>query len=214
MIKKLIASLVFLALIIDGSNAVAQGNSIDGVWTSTTGNRFQVESNRSGFVYKNLFSGDIISTYYIGDNPFGNAMYRADFGGYYPFFMLYTVNSESEIVCSDSRNPYLVMTWTKKVTKTTSADAVANSNSQYQQSQNLAIDMVPGASYITKKRYLDGQKDLAKSRLKTAENNYRNASSSGQTTYQFEIDRLTREINDIDLKLLDLEQMKLRGEIR
>jgi len=212
--KKIIIASLLIFLAITEKTSIAQETSIDGAWTSTTGNRFQLESVRNGFVYKNLLSGDIISAYYIGDNPYGNAMYRADFGGLFPFFMLYTVNSTSEIICVDSRNPYQMMTWTKKETQYETNDANAIAYRQYQNNQKSVIDLIPGASYLAKKRYLDGQKDLAKSRLKTAENNYQNAPTSSQTTYQFEIDRLNREINDIDMKLLDLEQMKLRGEIR
>lgn len=206
--KKIFLTAIFICLFIQ----LYSQSRIDGVWKSNSGNLFQIEANNSGFYYKNLTTGVILSTVYIGYN-FGVPTYRANFND--GSFQLFMIPSENSLTTSFSYAPNTIYTWKKQDNNNTINNQQQNQiNNNYKKQQNNTINFVPGASYITKKRYLDSQKELAKSRLKTAEKNYKNADPTGQTSYQFEIDRLNREINDIDMKLLDLEQMKLRGEIQ
>jgi hypothetical protein len=215
--KKIFLTAIFICLFIH----LYSQSRIDGVWKSNSGNLFQIEANNSGFYYKNLSTGMVLSTVYIGYN-FGVPTYRANFND--GSFQLFMIKSDNMLTTSLSYAPNTIYIWKKQNSSNTYQQTGGNDNynksnnnsynNQYKKDQQNTINFVPGASYITKKRYLDSQKELAKSRLKTAEKNYKNADPTGQTSYQFEIDRLNREINDIDLKLLDLEQMKLRGEIQ
>jgi hypothetical protein len=84
----------------------------------------------------------------------------------------------------------------------------------HQTSQFNSINLVPGNSYLEKKMWLDREKKSLKEKINAAEQRYKMASESMQTSIQFELDRLNMENNQNDMKLLDLDQMKMRGEIK
>jgi hypothetical protein len=87
-------------------------------------------------------------------------------------------------------------------------------NQQSQPPVQNRYDGIPGATYQSKKMYLQRQISMLKGQVDRAERNYRNASPTMQNSYSFEIDRLTREKNKYDMQLMDLEQRKMRHEIQ
>jgi len=198
------------------SSTNTQVPNVTGLWQSLNGNQFQLETRNGGFLFKNINDNQIAQATHILNNPYGSPMYRADFGNV--FFLLFTVVSNEKILVADSRNTNEIITWNRIINNSNYQNQSNNyqnqSNSAYQQAQQRTADLIPGTSYLTKKRYLETQKSTLKSQLKRAEEEYKNAPVSSHISYQPKIDRLNREINDIDMKILDLDQMKLRGEIR
>jgi len=190
----------------------AQVPNLTGIWESDSGKTIQIESNNMGFRYKDVSQANIIQVGYLGIN-FGVPTFRANFGN--SSFSLYMVKSDDTILTSNSSDPNKLYTWTKQSEDNDNQNPLEDNQSrQYKQAQQQTANLVPGASFISKKYFLEQQKKMAESRLKTAEQNFKVATPAFQTNYQFQIDRLTNEINSIDLKIMDLEQMKQRGEIQ
>ncbi|MEI6886467.1 MAG: hypothetical protein WCO02_18400 [Bacteroidota bacterium] len=88
------------------------------------------------------------------------------------------------------------------------------SGTDHQNSQFNTLDLVPGTGYAGKKNWLESEKRSLKSKIADAERRYKLASSEYQISIQFELDRLNRENDANNMKLLDLDQMKMRGEIK
>jgi hypothetical protein len=109
---------VFLIICCSCYNSIAQ--NIDGIWSSTSGNQFQIEENNSGFLCKNLRNNYIVQAVYFGDNG-GSPTYRADFPD--GTFQLYMIVSAKKIRISNSASPSVVQTWTKQIER---------ENTQYQ----------------------------------------------------------------------------------
>ena len=126
--------------------------------------------------------------------------------------------NEAKITLSHSLNPMNVIVWTKESNYIDNGNSNSNSeiryNEQYKREQNATINLVPGASYIAKKMFLEDKKRMKETELKNANYEYQHSNSDYNTSITWKIDRLTKEINELDMQLLDLEQMKQRGEIK
>lgn len=201
-------------LIILICSCIVSAQQINGTWASSAGGKVIIIENGNGFQYKSLNDGSVWNTYFIGYN-YGFPIYRMDLqdGSY----LMYMVN-EAKITLSHSLNPMNVIVWTKESNTINYGDNNSNSeirhNEQYKIEQNATIDLVPGVSYIAKKMFLEDKKKMKESELKNAKYEYEHSNSDYNTSITWKIDRLIKEINELDMQLLDLEQMKQRGEIK
>ena len=195
-------------------SCIVYAQKINGTWASSAGGKVIIVENGNGFQYKSLNDGSVWNTYFIGYN-YGFPIYRMDLqdGSY----ILYMVN-EAKITLSHSLNPINVIVWTKESNYIDNGNSNSNSeiryNEQYKREQNATINLVPGASYIAKKMFLEDKKRMKETELKNANYEYQHSNSDYNTSITWKIDRLTKEINELDMQLLDLEQMKQRGEIK
>ena len=117
--KKLTFFIIFICAVI----SINAQSRIDGVWKSNSGNLFQIEANNSGFYYKNLSTGKVLTTVYIGYN-YGVPTYRANFND--GSFQLFMIKSDNVLTTSLSYAPNTVYVWKKQ----------SNTNTSYPNSEN------------------------------------------------------------------------------